>query len=90
MQLTFLTRNTFQFFVAHVLLVDSEIAYSLDTCNALYSTLLDFFSLVCSLSGPARVPLFGIVVITSESKVKICKFKGKLDIGVWKQTWLLS
>lgn len=57
------------FIIARVLLVDYSPPFDADTCEYLYDTLMNFFSLVTHLSGPCRTPFFGLFVLKENPEV---------------------
>ena len=59
----------FFFLIAHVLMLDISQPFNHDVLVNLYQSLTDFFSLVTQMSGPSRVPLFGLTTIGQYAEV---------------------
>ncbi|XP_071809146.1 meiosis 1 arrest protein-like isoform X2 [Asterias amurensis] len=62
------TRAVFARQPARILLVDFSPPFSSDTRHILHKTLEELFALVCSMSGPSRVPFFGLYALSSHAE----------------------
>ena len=58
-------------FSAHALLLDISQPFNHDALVNVYQSLTDFLSLVTHISGPSRVPLFGLTTIGQYAEVVI-------------------
>lgn len=55
--------------LAHVLIIDISEPFNHDALANVHQSLTDFFSLVTHISGPSKVPLFGLTTVGQYAEV---------------------